>query len=171
MLATHYPSVLSSEVLSRLVLPDHQLPSTHLDRFFLAGTVLVAIGGLGRLWCFRALGRHFTYTLAVRKDHALVTTGPYAIVRHPSYLSATLGMLGMILVVASPGSFVQRCGWLNGQTFGTVVAGAWAVQNVLVWVFFGARCRREDAFLRECFREEWDKYSRRVRHRMIPGVY
>jgi len=33
------------------------------------------------------------------------------------------------------------------------------------------RCVREDKFLREAFKEEWDGWSGRVRWRMIPGVY
>ena len=168
-LAVTCPSTLSSSVLSRLVLSG-QLPTPSINRYFLFGSVIAAIGGLGRLWCFRALGRHFTHHLAIRKDHKLVTTGPYALVRHPGYLFGALSALGMSLVIASPGSFTRRCGWLE-TGFGRLVIGVWAMQNVLGWVLSYARCRTEDALLREAFREEWDRYSRRVRYRMIPGVY
>lgn len=169
VLAVNCPSPLSSEVLSRLVLSG-QLPTSNVNRYFLFGSIVAAIGGLGRLWCFRALGRHFTHQLAVRKDHKLITTGPYALVRHPGYLFGTLSALGMSLMIASPGSFTRRCGWLE-TTFGRFVIGVWAVQNVLGWVLSYARCRSEDALLRERFREEWDRYSQRVRYRMIPGLY
>ena len=76
----------------------------------------------------------------------------------------------MSLVIASPGSFTRRCGWL-GTTSGRLVVGVWAMQNVLGWVLSYARCQSEDTFLRERFGEEWDSYSQRVRYRMIPGVY
>ena len=169
VLAINCPSTLSSEVLSRLVLSG-QLPTSSVNRYFFLGSVIAAIGGLGRLWCFRALGRHFTHQLAVRKDHKLITTGPYAFVRHPGYLFGALSGFGMSLIIASPGSFTRQCGWLE-TTSGRLVIGVWAMQNVMGWVLSYARCRSEDALLREQFREEWDSYSQRVRYRMIPGVY
>ncbi|KAH0833862.1 hypothetical protein J3R83DRAFT_11029 [Lanmaoa asiatica] len=169
VLAVNYPSTFSSKVLSWLVLSG-KLPTSNVNRCFFVGGVIAAIGGLGRLWCFRAMGRHFTHQLAVRKDHRLVTTGPYAIIRHPGYLFGQLSALGMSLMIASPGSFTLRCGWLE-TTLGRFVIGVWAMQNVLGWVLSYARCQSEDALLREHFREEWDGYSQRVRYRMIPGVY
>lgn len=168
-LAVSYPSTFSSKVLSRLVLSG-QLPTSRVNYCFFVGSVIAAIGGLGRIWCFRTMGRHFTHQLSVRKDHKLITTGPYAIVRHPGYLFGSLGAFGMSLMIASPGSFTRRCGWLN-TTFGRVVIGIWAMQNVLGWVLSYARCQSEDGLLREHFREQWDSYSQRVRYRMIPGVY
>jgi len=168
MLAARYPSWLSSEVLSRLVLSG-QLPDTPIDRYFLAGCVLIVIGSLGRIWCFRTLRHQFTYELSVRKDHTLVTSGPYAIVRHPSYVSAGLSALGLMLVITGPGSFARRCGWLE-TTFGKLFVGSLAAIIMLLWLVACSRCRREDGLLRERFREEWDRYSRTVRYWMIPGV-
>ena len=165
----NYPSTLSSKVLSRLVLSG-QLPTSSVNSCFLGGAVIAAIGGLGRLWCFRALGRYFTHQLAVRKDHKLITTGPYAIVRHPGYMFGMMSASGMSLMIASPGSFTRHCGWL-GTSFGRVVIGVWAMQNVLGWVLSYMRCQHEDGLLRARFREEWDGYAQRVRYQMIPGVY
>lgn len=116
------------------------------------------------------MGRHFTHQLAVRRDHKLITTGPYAIVRHPGYMFAALGTLGMSLIIASPDSFTHRCGWLD-TTLGRVVIGVWGLQNLLLWVLSAHRCQCEDVLLRGRFRGEWDSYSQRVRYRMIPSVY
>jgi len=168
LVAARYPSAFSSEVLSRLVLSG-QLPTMQINRYFLAGSVLAIVGSLGRLWCFRTLGRHFTYELSLRKDHKLVTTGPYAIVRHPSYLTWALSVLGLSFVIGGPGSFVRQCGWL-GTSPGMLFGSVWAVLSVLVWMVCVDRSRREDAFLREHFREEWERYAKRVRYRLIPGV-
>ncbi|KIJ61730.1 hypothetical protein HYDPIDRAFT_115543 [Hydnomerulius pinastri MD-312] len=169
VVAANYPSDLSSTVLSRLVLSG-QLPTFTVNRVFVAGSVLAIAGSLGRLWCFRALGRHFTHQLTLRKDHQLVTTGPYDIVRHPSYLFGTMGALGMSLIMASPGSFTLTCGWLQ-TGFGKTLISIWAMQNVLGWVLSYARTKSEDVMLRARFAEEWDRYSRRVRYRLIPGVF
>ena len=62
---------------------------------FVVGSMLTAAGGLLRLWCYQTLGRFFTWDLAVRKDHKLVTIGPYSIVRHPSYLGGTMMGVGL----------------------------------------------------------------------------
>src|SRR5208282_5920583 len=44
---------------------------------------------LGALWLFyrthRELGRNWSMSLDLREQHALVTTGVYALVRHPMY--------------------------------------------------------------------------------------
>lgn len=169
VLAMNCPSTFSSNVLSRLVLSG-QLPTSSANPCFTCGAIIAAIGGLGRLWCFRAMGRNFTHQLAVRKDHTLVTTGPYAIVRHPGYMFGMLSASGMSLMIASPGSFTRRCGWLE-TTFGRVVIGVWAMQNVLGWVLSYMRCQREDVLLRGRFQEEWDDYAQKVRYQMFPGVY
>ncbi len=41
----------------------------------------------------RHLGKQWRYKAALREDHELIQSGPYALVRHPIYLS----MLGMLL--------------------------------------------------------------------------
>lgn len=61
---------------------------------FLLGWCLVSIGGILRVSCFNALGKHFTYELSLIKGHQLVTTGPYNVVRHPSYLAQWFICLG-----------------------------------------------------------------------------
>lgn len=53
----------------------------------LAGTAL-------RAWCFSALGRLFTYEVSIRTSHQLVTTGPYALLLHPSYTGTAMVALG-----------------------------------------------------------------------------
>ena len=44
-----------------------------------------AIGGsLLRLWCFKCLKEYFTFNVTIKKDHKLITTGPYSLLIHPS---------------------------------------------------------------------------------------
>lgn len=56
--------------------------------------------GLGlRAWAVRELGRFFKFTVVVQSDHRVVDTGPYRLIRHPSYtglLTVELG-LGIML--------------------------------------------------------------------------
>lgn len=53
----------------------------------LFGTVLVAAGIIGRLWC--------TVYIAGYKSDTLVTVGPYSMCRNPLYFFSLLGMLGV----------------------------------------------------------------------------
>lgn len=60
-----------------------------------AAGLAMMVGGLAfRVWSIRYLGRFFTATVRIVEGHRLVTSGPYAIVRHPSYLGAYVAMVG-----------------------------------------------------------------------------
>jgi len=63
-----------------------------------AGLGIWAAGGLLVLWAGRALGRFMTIQIAVASDHELITIGPYARVRHPTYAGAMFLTLGVALV-------------------------------------------------------------------------
>lgn len=169
ILAASFPSPVSSRILSTLV-HTGQLPDMMPNRYFIMGTILVFMGCLGRMWCFRVMGRHFTHELSLRKDHSLVTAGPYNIVRHPGYAASWIASLGISLICASPGSFMLSSGWLSTY-FGRVVFGVWVLQVILSVVLSFARSISEDAMLRKRFGGEWDRWSKRVCYRLIPGVF
>lgn len=123
-----------------------------------------------RLWCFRTLGRFFTFDLSVKHDHQLVTAGPYSVVRHPSYVGSALMASGSILVLLGPGSWARGSGVL-GTAVGKVVATMWvAYSGVLVCSLWG-RVNKEDEVLRERFGSEWDLYASTTRYRLIPFVH
>jgi len=73
------------------------------------GVGFALIAGLLLVWMFRTLGRNLTDTVVTRKQHTLVTTGPYRWVRHPLYSSAALVILGNSLAAASWFFFVAGC--------------------------------------------------------------
>lgn len=47
-----------------------------------------------QIWAFKVLGENYSQDIAIKKDHKLVTSGPFKIVRHPQYLSQMLMDLG-----------------------------------------------------------------------------
>ena len=65
----------------------------------LVGTaaVIVLMGGSVALFVgsSRALGQNWSLIARTRSDHKLVTSGPYAYVRHPIYLGMFLFLLGL----------------------------------------------------------------------------
>ena len=67
---------------------------------YLGGAVLCAgIGLCG--WAHQALGRNWTAVLALSRDHQLVTSGPYRLVRHPMYTAFFTIGVGFGLVSAN----------------------------------------------------------------------
>ncbi|KAH7885617.1 hypothetical protein F5I97DRAFT_1810308 [Phlebopus sp. FC_14] len=128
---------------------------------------LVTLVGAGiRLWCYHALGRLFTFQLALLPHHKLITTGPYAIVRHPAYTGGILVLGGVTLANATKGSWAYECGLVYG-----VGGVTWAVLSSVACTIMIERCAREDGVLRQAFSEEWEAWSRRVTWRLVPWVY
>jgi len=52
-------------------------------------------------WLFSSLGKNITHTVAIRKEHSLVTHGPYRWVRHPLYTVGFLAFTGLSLLAAN----------------------------------------------------------------------
>ncbi len=47
-----------------------------------------------QIWSTKVLGDNFSQDIAIKKDHHLITSGPFKIVRHPQYLSQFLMDIG-----------------------------------------------------------------------------
>ena len=68
------------------------------DVFGAAGAALNVAGVAFAIWARLTLGRNWSGTvMQVKSDHRLVTTGPYAIVRHPIYTGFLAAFLGSAL--------------------------------------------------------------------------
>ncbi|KAI0030463.1 hypothetical protein K488DRAFT_54204, partial [Vararia minispora EC-137] len=135
---------------------------------FLLGVLMAILGAHIRRLCYRELGALFTYELTVRDNHKLLTTGPYSVVRHPSYTGAALLFVGVTACAVAPGSWVVESCILDTMP-GGVLAMLWVVILFLLPVVM-ARAPKEDAQLHEVFGEEWEAYARRVRWMFVPGV-
>ncbi|KAF8961634.1 hypothetical protein BDZ97DRAFT_1733622, partial [Flammula alnicola] len=85
--------------------------SIFLSPVTLASAVLVGFGAALRYLCYREMGRHFTYSIILVENHKLVTTGPYSVVRHPSYTGATCVYIGVFLWHFAPGSWLRESGF------------------------------------------------------------
>ena len=114
----------------------------------MAGDVLVAIG----FYLIFLVYRENTFTSAiieVAENQKVISTGPYAIVRHPMYASASLYLLGTPLALASYWGFVPVA----------------AMMPFLIW-----RLIDEERFLARNL-AGYTAYQERVRHRLIPFVW
>ena len=113
------------------------------------GVALFATGGALRIWPVFVLGHRFSGLVAIQPGHRLVTSGVYAVIRHPSYLGLLINSLGWALAFRS-------------------VVGL--LLTALLVPPLVARIRAEERLLRTQFGDDYDVYCRGT-SRLIPGVY
>ena len=72
---------------------------------FAVGVALILLGSLLRRYCWRTLGQYFTGDVRARLDQPVIRTGPYRLVRHPSYTAGMMMFIGIGLALGSWFSF------------------------------------------------------------------
>ena len=113
------------------------------------GFILIGFWGILFVWTFTNLGKNLTDTVVTRKDHTLITTGPYRYVRHPFYLAFFIAVIG-----------------------GSVVAANWflLLTGMFPFGFLAARTRIEEEKLIERFGDEYRDYLGRT-GRFVPRLW
>ncbi len=66
------------------------------------GILVVVLGSLLRRYCWRTLGVYFTGDVQAQAGQPVIRTGPYQLVRHPSYTGGMLMNVGVGLALCSP---------------------------------------------------------------------
>jgi protein-S-isoprenylcysteine O-methyltransferase Ste14 len=114
----------------------------------IAGDTLVAVGFYFIFLVYRE-NTFTSATIEVAKDQKVISTGPYALVRHPMYASAFLYLVGTPLAL---GSYWGLLALLFMMSF-------------LIWRLFD-----EEKFLAENL-AGYTEYQKQVRHRLVPYVW
>ena len=163
--ATH-----ATTVLSILTKDNDRAQNIRLTPLSVAGLVLVLFGSLLRRRCYQEMGPLFTGALAIRKNHKLITSGPYGVVRHPSYSGILAVQAGLTCWFCSSGSWLRESGVLESTTalLFFCVFGLYMWTRAVVGV---GRMGMEDKELRKAFGAEWDAWAHRVPCRLVPGLY
>jgi protein-S-isoprenylcysteine O-methyltransferase Ste14 len=104
-----------------------------------AGAALAVVAGGLLIWTFRSIGTNITDTVVTRRNHVLITHGPYRWVRHPFYGFVALLVLGIALMAAN---------WF------ILLAGA------VVYSLFVIRTRKEEEHLVARFGDAYRVYMR-----------
>ncbi|KZT21798.1 hypothetical protein NEOLEDRAFT_1139020 [Neolentinus lepideus HHB14362 ss-1] len=164
-----YPP-LTNHVISTLVGSAQAAAPMRVSPTFLFGVLVTVIGSYLRHCCYKALGKLFTYELAIRNEHQLVTTGPYSMVRHPSYTGSIVAALGIHICTFSPGTLLRQSGILRTWV-GAVIITATALHGVLLVSMFTTRAIFEDINMKKQFGEQWDRWAARVRYRLVPVIF
>jgi protein-S-isoprenylcysteine O-methyltransferase Ste14 len=69
------------------------------------GVVLLTVGGFLRIWPLYVLRNRFSGLVAIQPGHALVTTGLYGTIRHPSYLGLLMNAEEKLLLTEFNGEY------------------------------------------------------------------
>lgn len=72
---------------------------------YAVGVAMIFLGSLLRRYCWRTLGEYFTGDVRARADQPVIRTGPYRLVRHPSYTAGMMMNIGIGLALGSWLSF------------------------------------------------------------------
>src|SRR5580692_10948005 len=67
---------------------------------FWLGAVVTIAGLLFAIWAREHLGSNWSRSVTIKQDHELITTGPYALVRHPIYTGILTGFLGTAIALS-----------------------------------------------------------------------
>ncbi|KAG1829273.1 hypothetical protein EV424DRAFT_1588135 [Suillus variegatus] len=147
------------------------LRPTPITPAFLVGSIAIVVGGALRLYCMATLGKLWSFHLSVRKEHKLVTSGPYSVVRHPSYTGLLLQSTGIAVMHGSQGSWMRQSGILQVPFIKVLAMTSFFVFLTLAtWVSIG-RPAKEDRMLQRALGGEWENWAKKVKYRLIPGVY
>lgn len=135
-------------VITYLIIPDwmnwSEMPLPDWARWI---GVVSGISSLPMLyWLFKSIGRNITQTVKTRKNHELVTTGPYRWVRHPLYSVGTLLFISFALISSN---------WFIG------------LMTLMSLLMLLVRLPKEEMNLIERFGDEYRDYMRRT-GRLIP---
>ena len=114
-----------------------------------AGWVLTALGMLFSIWARVSLGRNWSGRVVLKQGQELVSTGPYALVRHPIYT-------GLLVALAGSALYDGRWRALLGLAFFAI--GFWL------------KARSEEDLLEGEFGEEYRSYRART-PMLIPSLH
>jgi protein-S-isoprenylcysteine O-methyltransferase Ste14 len=129
--------------------PAWSFPQRAQLPLFAAGLLFIVLGSLLRRYCFRTLGEFFTGDVRARQDQPVISTGPYRLVRHPSYTAGMMMFIGIGLALGSWVSFLLL-------TVGSVVT-------------YGYRVSIEERILLQTIGEPYASYMK-GRRRFIPHI-
>ena len=116
--------------------------------FWLGAAVMIA-GLLFAVWARGHLGRNWSQAVTIKQGHELITTGPYAVVRHPIYTGMLAGLLGTAIALSQVRGFMAF---------------------VIFFVMFWLKLRKEEQWMRSQFGETYATYAHQTAA-LVPYVF
>ena len=116
---------------------------------FVVGVLMIFLGSVLRRYCWRTLGEYFTGDVRVRPDQPVIRSGPYRLVRHPSYTAGMMMFIGIGLALGS---------WLS-----------FALLTIATIATYSYRVAVEERALLDTIGEPYSSYMKE-RKRFIPYI-
>jgi protein-S-isoprenylcysteine O-methyltransferase Ste14 len=135
---------------TRIPLPwlYRQLWPTGIRTFWIGAAVTVA-GLLFAVWARQYLGRNWSSSVTIKQGHELITTGPYALVRHPIYTGILTGFLGTAIALSQVRGFIGF---------------------VVIFLVLWPKVRMEEEWMRSQFGETYAAYAHQTAA-LVPYVF
>ena len=118
-------------------------------RLAFAGAALTVLGLIIAIWARISLGSNWSNYVTYKKEHELITTGPYKLLRHPIYS-------GIILMLT--GTFLY---------YGSLIV---LLILAIATVFITRRMEPEEKIMINLFGKKYTDYMERT-ERLIPWIY
>ena len=126
------------------------MPAAWQRPLAIAGCALMATGMPLRWWSVRTLAQFFTIDVAIREGHRIIRSGPYRLLRHPSYTGALMTFWGFGLGLGH---------------WSSLLIVALPVTAAFLW-----RIRIEERVLADAFPVDYPAYARETK-RLIPYLW
>jgi protein-S-isoprenylcysteine O-methyltransferase Ste14 len=114
------------------------------------GLLIMFLSLVLRFWSMRVLGQYYTRTVRVSDTQAIISQGPYRVIRHPGYLGTIFVWIRFALAVGN---------WM-----------ATVILIILLFGVYGYRIRSEELMLFDRFGNEYQESSKRT-WRLVPFIY
>ena len=147
-----FPPILSAVTLIVLILGVFQIGTLEYmkehNAIRLIGLPVYLIFSWIQVWSFKSLGDNYSQDIIIKKDHQLVTTGPFRYIRHPQYFAQILINIGGTAATVS------------------YVLGILTLVEIPIYIM---RALLEDRMLAKHFAEQFSAYKKKSGF-MIPFI-
>lgn len=116
---------------------------------FWIGAALTVAGLLFAVWARLHLSSNWSSSVTIKQGHDLITTGPYALVRHPIYTGTLTALLGTAIALSQVRGFI-----------------AVALTFLVLWL----KLRTEEKWMRSQFAETYTTYAHKTRA-LVPYLF
>ena len=116
----------------------------------IAGFFIYIFSFIPMIWGPIHQGRFFSLDIEIKKDHKLVTDGPFRVVRHPKYFGMLFYYIGFAFIFSSV----------------ILIIIIFAALIFILW-----RIRDEEVLLSGEFGEEWQDYCRKTKWKLVPFIW
>ena len=149
-LAVIYAATISATTAATVIAWFSFSPIGHTPVARYSGILVIIAGMALRIWSMAILGRFFTYNVSVHDNHQLIRSGPYRILRHPSYTGLILSFFGYGIALNN---------WISLATV-----------FIPIFLAFSRRISVQETVLADHFGDAYLEYKRHT-WRLIPLVY